>query len=568
MPRVFNYGHHPELWFLDLGSDPVQRLGGEVPEGKKYVGVELEVEATSDRHHDCYEIAGNIPPEFQEDLYFFLKEDGSLRNGFEIVTHPRTMRKFYAEKERWGEFFQHLISRGMRSYDSGRCGLHMHFSLTHFENVSHAMKMLSFFSKNPAFSLALSRRSENSLSNYANIPGQDIVTDCRYATDFTQVSSNRGYMSGALTPGRHSIAHISQYNTMELRLFRGTLNLESFYTYLDLAQAVIEWTETHSDIDGYNVEKFIESCAKKYPNVARVAAIALKRSKTKRYASFDRAWTTPRRVVPLGDASLATIAPSRMRQSHKQKRNMGKAGSRDVERMTRPWWLHEYWWERARKLDKPSDEYPFAERYAFSLAVVLYAYALGECESPWYDDYRARTEALGISLHQEFVLEYLNEMKSGYPENPNICRSSFDQSHGMVIARGSAGISRSYFRPVHGSPSERRWSGPLEPHDSITVMDTIVRNHGLGTFHCTVFADSPQAIQLGMPITETWRPSYYARHPDAGCYDSNFVIIPMCILSGEYPMVEGMTMYPSFTERPPFAEYIESDDDYDEEDDD
>ena len=97
-------------------------------QGELYYGVELEIDdggENSSKAVDILEIAN------QEDERIYCKHDGSLCNGFEIVSHPMTLN-YHINDMKWGEIFEEAVDSGYRSHDTDTCGLHVHVNRSAF----------------------------------------------------------------------------------------------------------------------------------------------------------------------------------------------------------------------------------------------------------------------------------------------------------------------------------------------------------------------------------------------------------------------------------------------------
>ncbi len=73
--------------------------------------------------------------------HIYCKHDGSLEDGFEIVTHPMSLE--YHEKHMpWAAVLQEAVSMGYRSHQAGTCGLHIHVSRSAFGRIPSAQDIV------------------------------------------------------------------------------------------------------------------------------------------------------------------------------------------------------------------------------------------------------------------------------------------------------------------------------------------------------------------------------------------------------------------------------------------
>lgn len=88
--------------------------------GPRYFGVELEIDEGGERGDYASQILTPANVGFTERLY--CKHDGSLSNGFELVTHPMSL-EYHQEEMPWPEVLRTARSLGYRSHQTQTCGL-------------------------------------------------------------------------------------------------------------------------------------------------------------------------------------------------------------------------------------------------------------------------------------------------------------------------------------------------------------------------------------------------------------------------------------------------------------
>jgi hypothetical protein len=201
--------------------------------GRFQIGFELEVECKIDEdYEDSYEdfIADKAKEvysllDFRDNhgRYIFCKEDGSLNNGFEIVSRPATLQE---HKERMKAFFEDVPS-GLISSDSRHCGLHVHVNKA--EGTSEKMSNLQK-GKLRAF---IDSQTTQAYVDY--IMG-------RRQNDYCSRNVGRKFTDGAKKNYDRRSAWNETENTIELRAPKGTLVPESFWSRLEFAVAQVKWT--------------------------------------------------------------------------------------------------------------------------------------------------------------------------------------------------------------------------------------------------------------------------------------------------------------------------------------
>ncbi len=223
---VHTWNYRPDLVFHSENGDRGR--------GVYYFGFELEMEFPPGSN--LSEPARAVLDALPEDLAY-VKEDGSLQDGFEIVTHPLSWRWWQQHKKELDPVFDLARTHGARSYYSGRCGLHVHVSRTAFRGAGlHDYKFSQLF-LDQRFALRVSRRDEGDLHQWAAPRNRSSYSLARICKDKIRDSSR--YMSINLTNG----------STYEVRIFRGTMRKSSVYACLELVHAAYEWSAAASVSD-------------------------------------------------------------------------------------------------------------------------------------------------------------------------------------------------------------------------------------------------------------------------------------------------------------------------------
>lgn len=188
-----------------------------------YFGFELEVENNENNiyNNDMAEIINNI---MRGRVVF--ERDGSLNNGFEIISNPMTFNYIMENKTKIIEMLQELKNHGYTSHDSGTCGLHIHLSKNYFtENqVDKLQFLIERFKKEL---IIFSRRTNEQIERWAKFitdyPGAENET---INIDFIKKYKNKSE--------RYQVLNLSNDETIEFRLIRGTLKANTFLASIEL----------------------------------------------------------------------------------------------------------------------------------------------------------------------------------------------------------------------------------------------------------------------------------------------------------------------------------------------
>ncbi|WP_246843463.1 hypothetical protein [Allokutzneria sp. NRRL B-24872] len=204
--------------------------------GPVFLGLELETSVSRWHIEDSAEIA----VEMLGDLGY-LKEDCSLDQGFEIVTHPMSYAWAMANFP-WEMLSELSRSSCEATHDAG---MHVHISRTAFESPSHAFRWMKFLYRNAASVIGVARRESDQWASWR-------------PNDRSQVKE---YAKGVKGFSRYSAINTQNDATFELRIFASTLEPQEVKAALGLADASVEYTRnlTVADIaqrDGWDWSSF------------------------------------------------------------------------------------------------------------------------------------------------------------------------------------------------------------------------------------------------------------------------------------------------------------------------
>jgi hypothetical protein len=234
---IHDYSYRPDAIFHSTNDD--ERL---------FFGIEIEVEARDDLR-DSAEYAHQLEA---LDLAY-LKHDGSLNNGFEIVTHPMSHDFFKNEASDFFRVMEGLRSQqGIRvkSWDTRTCGLHIHISRTGFSSGSHQHRFLNLVYTNPDFYSTLAGRTSDQWAKFTDIYQREYKRDANGERIFHEdtgyeIETKRTFkhkLDMERSSDRYSAVNTLNRETLEMRIFRGSVNSDTIKSQLDLAHASVEYT--------------------------------------------------------------------------------------------------------------------------------------------------------------------------------------------------------------------------------------------------------------------------------------------------------------------------------------
>ena len=226
---IKNYSYKPEPIFYGSGN--------------LFFGIELEIDnggECSDNAQAIIDIANSAGE------HIYCKHDGSIDDGFEIVSHPMSL-EYHQNKMNWEEVFNKAVDMGYRSHQTQTCGLHIHvgreaFGKTYEQQEKAIGRVVFFVEKHWNEIVKFSRRTVDNLNHWA----------ARYATIST--TTEETYKKAKeRRMGRYVAVNLENSNTVEFRLFRGTLCYKTFIATLQLVDEICFHATHMADSDMENM---------------------------------------------------------------------------------------------------------------------------------------------------------------------------------------------------------------------------------------------------------------------------------------------------------------------------
>ena len=202
------------------------------------LGLELEMEIKDSYSRDerAGELLENIG-EYGSYQYALCENDGSLDHGFEMVT-AYTGLDIHAEQLK---FFESGL-RGAISHDSDNCGLHVHICKADMTTL-HGAKMILFINDQANHKLvrAIARRDD---SEYAKIKNKK--DDTYWLKDAVRGCDTKRSQLRSLNADRYEALNFKNANTVEFRLFKGSLVYSTIMACLEFTYATWFFTRESS----------------------------------------------------------------------------------------------------------------------------------------------------------------------------------------------------------------------------------------------------------------------------------------------------------------------------------
>ena len=226
-----------------------------------FFGIELEVElgGESDR------IAGEVVDIMTENnnSFVYVSHDSSLNNGFEIITQPATINYHRRLEEKYCELFKYLVGEGYRGHNANNAGIHIHFSRKFFgvgkEEELRTLNLINLINRFWNQIVIFSRRDYNKSRYYMKKISEDWDSSESYLCKYDKTS---------LSDGHHYAINIVNEDTIELRMFKSTLNPNTFMCILDFVDKVVRTVKDKSlsELNDMKFEDFLTPRALEYYN--------------------------------------------------------------------------------------------------------------------------------------------------------------------------------------------------------------------------------------------------------------------------------------------------------------
>ena len=231
---IHDYSYRPDAIFHS--TDKNERL---------YFGIEVEVEDSRDLSE-----SSSYAHRLEGMELAYLKHDGSLSCGYEIVTHPMSHDYYKNQASDLWDTLEHLRTYyKVKSWDTSTCGLHIHISRTGFNGGGHMHRFLNLIYSNADFYSILAGREQSRWASFDDIVSNQIMYDengnyalnehgdYKYITKRDIASKLQGYNTE-----RYSAVNTRNRETLEIRIFKGTVNTNTIKSHIDLAHASVEYT--------------------------------------------------------------------------------------------------------------------------------------------------------------------------------------------------------------------------------------------------------------------------------------------------------------------------------------
>lgn len=214
----------------------------------RYIGSELEMENDS-IDSDCVRY-------LRDEFDAILAHDGSLDGdgAMEWVDDPRSLKAHYEIADKKREAFNRLVRSGYRSHDTSTCGLHFHVSRPYQEEIN----ALDYYNDEDRKKIEELRDKQEDIINRIILVMETYKEElirfsrrkdtywCKWLSDV--VTCDNGKITSldfikkvkGESIGHHRALNLENRNTIEFRIFKGTLNFDTYMASLELVNNIVE----------------------------------------------------------------------------------------------------------------------------------------------------------------------------------------------------------------------------------------------------------------------------------------------------------------------------------------
>lgn len=258
---IFNYhsSNRPYLYFVDISN----RYAQEDPT-KLYMGVEVEFDTNkpeSQRLSCKRDLIDRSNEIFGNNTFAYYMKDSSVDKGLELITQPATFAAHELLEDQYRQLFTIIKEHGFGSDKFQSCGYHIHFNRGFFKDNPdlYTVNLLYLVEKFWRDLVLLSRRDYDRIVRWAN----------RYVDKPKEVVDN--FKEGFCHSDRYHAINLTNANTIEFRIYKGTLDIDKFLATMELTRNLILAAKTMSPaqlqsmqfselITSGRLQKFSQTC--------------------------------------------------------------------------------------------------------------------------------------------------------------------------------------------------------------------------------------------------------------------------------------------------------------------
>lgn len=262
---IHEYGYAPDnlIFYHDVNDRLKLHLGIEVEYGVGGFRQEIAMKVNELMNLDGYESHVWC----QRDASLHPRHSGRVE-GFEMAAMPATLEKHMDNTVfKWRQLLQMMKDNGYRSHDCGYCGIHVHvdnaaLGSTRDEVGESRLRIIVFVMRYWNQMLQFSRRTEDQMREWASNYDYEKRSMCRGDDKvFADMVKKSPYDFA-----RHKCVNVTNEHTTEIRMFRGTLNYDTFIAIPQFVDTMVRYCLEHDVeyINAHTWSDFMEYASGKY----------------------------------------------------------------------------------------------------------------------------------------------------------------------------------------------------------------------------------------------------------------------------------------------------------------
>ena len=210
-------------------------------DNKLFFGIELEIESNSrhNKHDDLAEAILNLTDDF------VFEQDGSLINGFEIISMP--FSRNYMKETLEDDLYAMLQTINKHNYEGkNTCGLHFHISYDAIRSIPNLLKIVEFYKEELTI---LSRREESSLNRWSPF----------YTKNFDKEEITNEMIEEIVDDyqSRYHAINLDNNYTVEFRIFKSTTDHKTLMATWELVNNIVAYANDY-DVELKSMPSFEE----------------------------------------------------------------------------------------------------------------------------------------------------------------------------------------------------------------------------------------------------------------------------------------------------------------------
>ena len=214
--------------------------------GKLFIGVELEIDVLL---HNTLDILECIEP-FRKNKVFWCNHELSVDNGIELIFQPMSW-KFITQDKTIENIMSVLGKKGVGTGSLYNCGLHFHINKSYFgknnkKQEHNIYKFLYLFDKFQQDLILLSDRD-----------GYDVQNFCGFFGKSERDRRSEETMLKEYNYGKYTAIYTGHEETIEVRLFSGTICYKDFQRYLNIVYKFLIKSQKYTIEELYKVNDYI-----------------------------------------------------------------------------------------------------------------------------------------------------------------------------------------------------------------------------------------------------------------------------------------------------------------------